>query len=185
MLSTRVRRALAAGIIAVGVASCSIDTKRPTLDTTPTTAARAKASGATFHGDARWRKGALELAGSYTVKSPSNVRTRTSCAVLANPPSSRANFVVPLPRTLGAFRVSAVATASRFHGPGEYGTAEFADLRVTLTQIGSSTPVRFTANKQTTVHLTVAGDGSGTFDFAKLDGGSSGSLSGTARWTCV
>ena len=44
--------------------------------------------------------------------------------------------------------------------------------------------LQFAATGNSRVHLMVAANGSGAFDFENLAGEPSGSLSGTVRWTC-
>jgi hypothetical protein len=179
MLSTYGRHALATALVVVGLVACS--SSKPHASTPETTVAAS--SRATFHGEASWRKGKTGLVGSYTVKYAPIDPRRASCSQLVHPSASGASFSVPFPTTLGAFRVDAAATESPFTGPGTYGPERFEGLRVTLTQKGAKA-TSFVPGKGTTVKLALAGDGSGTFEFANLTSAASGSLSGASRWTC-
>jgi hypothetical protein len=185
MRSTLVRSALALMLVA-GAASCSSD-KGSDASTTTTTSSTSTTKpvpfGAVLHAKARWT-GAVDVSGSYTVEYRSFEPGRNSCAGLARASGPGATFAVPVPERLGSYRVDAIAAASPFAGAGEYGADRFAKVTVTLTKVGSTTARRFAANARSHVHLTVAADGSGRFQFANLAGPSSTSLSGTISWTC-
>jgi len=160
--------------------SCSSSgSSKPPATTTPGTVVPL---GATFHGKADWT-GSVKLAGTYTVDYRSNDKKRNSCRGLAHPPATGGTFVVPFPTTLDGYHISAIAAASPFHGPGRYGAESLENVAITLTK--DAAPMQqFVANSRSTVGLTVNADGGGSFNFLKLAGTPSGTLSGSLRWTC-
>jgi hypothetical protein len=182
MLSTSGRRAaLAAVVLIAGATACSIASKHGA--STTSTLGQPVRLGATFHARAHLT-GAIDVAGAYTVDYRTSDPKRNSCSGIAHAPPSGASFVIPLPTALGAYHVSGIASASPFHGAGTYETGRFAGMHLMLTKPGGATGLQFAATRNSRVHLMVAANGSGAFDFENLAGEPSGSLSGTVRWTC-